>query len=355
MTFGEQLILGFEGHRPHDPEVRLIRDCLKQRLIGGVILFGRNIQDPIQLQELIQSFQEANPSLNPWISIDQEGGAVQRLKSTHRFRDYPSAWDVTKHFSPAQATNLYYKMAFELKRTGINLNFGPVVDLTYEEGSDKSCPVIGARNRSYGFDETKVEHYGRAFVEGHRQAGVVTCLKHYPGHGLSLRDSHEGFVDITATYQDREEKPFQNLAQSGHADMIMMAHLKHQAWDAEYPASFSIPVMQKLRTFYDGVTISDDFHMGAVVHHYPWEVVIHQALKSGLDLFIFANHHGMSKEKTYFQNILLNIEKIHDKVKFFKDQDPGLAKSLNASYERLSKLKEKFFKQNLAVSESWAV
>lgn len=339
-TFGTQLILGFHGCRPEDSEPRLIQDYLRHQRIGGVVLFGHNIQDGAQVRELIQSFREASPCGFPFIAIDQEGGRVQRLNARHGFQNYPSAWDMAQNHTPDQAKEIYYDMASTLKDVGFNLNFGPVVDLTYPQDTDKVCPAIGAHGRSYSDDTAQVEAYGRAFVEGHRKAGVVSCLKHYPGHGLSLKDSHKNLVDITNTYQAYEEYPFKNLSQSGHADMIMIAHLIHRALDPIHPASTSLRIMKKLRSFYQGVVITDDLLMGAIVRHYPLEAVIQQTLKAGVDLLIFSRNKMTSGFTRYIKVMTNYVDKLHQIVDNLCAQDEIYRQSLFDTHQRLSSLKK---------------
>ncbi|MGI4850612.1 MAG: glycoside hydrolase family 3 N-terminal domain-containing protein [Janthinobacterium lividum] len=341
-TFGQQLILGFHGCHPEDAEPRLIQDYLRHKKIGGVILFGHNIQDRHQLRNLIQSFYDASPDNIPFVAIDQEGGRVQRLSAANGFQNFFSAWDVAQNYTPEQAIDIYCDMASMLKEVGFNLNFGPVVDLTYPQDSNKVCPVIGAHGRSYGVTPAQVEDFSRAFVEGHRKAGVVSCLKHYPGHGLSLKDSHEGLVDITNTYQFYEEDPFKNLSHSGHADMIMVGHLMHRTWDPAYPTSLSLKTMERLRAFYQGVVITDDLLMGAIVHHYPLKTVIQQTLKAGVDLLIFSSNKMTTGTPKYFQLVTSKIDRLHQMVDDLRAQDDIYQQSLSNSHQRLLSLKKSY-------------
>jgi beta-N-acetylhexosaminidase len=290
INFGAHLMIGFSGISPEDAEVRQIQQYLRDGLIGGVILFSHNIRNPTQVTELIQSFYEASIVHKPLIAVDQEGGRVQRLSSKNGFEDFSSAHHLARFFTPEQAYAEYKKMASTLKTVGFNVNFGPVVDLEYEESPHMICPVIGGIERSYSPDVSVVVQYAQAFIKAHREIGILTSLKHYPGHGFASQDSHKGLTDITASYRSIEEEPFKQLIEKGDADMVMIGHLINRSCDPSYPASLSPLFLKRLRSYYTGVTVSDDFFMGAIVQHFTLKEVLSQAIRAGIDLLVFSNN-----------------------------------------------------------------
>ena len=341
INVGSRLILGFSGYSPEDEDLRQIRDYLRENLIGGVILFAYNIHSPQQVTELIRGFYEASFPNKPLIALDQEGGRVQRLNSKNGFHDFLSAKQIALSLTPQQAYEKYKAMAAIIKAAGFNLNFGPVVDLEYEKPSGQPCPVIGALERSYGIDVEDVILYARAFVEAHRQQGVLTSLKHYPGHGFAAYDSHKGLVDITNTYRTMEELPFRELIQEGGADMVMVAHLMNRQIDDNYPASLSPAILKKLRAYYDGVTVSDDLHMGAIIQNFSLEDVLQQTLRAGMDLLVFSNNSKATGGVKDFQQSLALVDKIHRIISELRQKHQELEECLKVSDERLTRLKKK--------------
>jgi beta-N-acetylhexosaminidase len=176
-----------------------------------------------------------------------------------------------------------------LRNTGINFNLAPVVDLNvYNEN-----PIIGKYGRSFSADPIIVTAHSSAWINEHRSQGVLTCLKHFPGHGSSRTDSHLGFVDITETWQEAELLPYQQLIVAGQADAIMLGHLFHKYFDEQYPATLSRSIIQKLvrqQLKYEGIVITDDMQMKAITAHYGLEEACCMALAAGADLLIIGNN-----------------------------------------------------------------
>jgi beta-N-acetylhexosaminidase len=216
--YGQLLIVGFTGSSPDDRGVRQAHEDLRRGLIGGLIAFERNIVDEPQLAALLAHLRGAPSGYPPFLAVDQEGGAVQRLWRLEALRA-PSAARVAASYSPEQARALYGRMAGRMAGLGFNLNLAPVVDLDF----GRSNPVIGRLQRAYGREPEVVARYAGAFVEAHRAHGVLTALKHWPGHGSSLADPHVAVADVTRTWRDSERLPFAALLEAGQADMIMTA------------------------------------------------------------------------------------------------------------------------------------
>ncbi len=176
-----------------------------------------------------------------------------------------------------------------LRNVGVNLNLAPVVDLNvYEEN-----PIIGKYGRSFSADGDTVTAHAEAWIREHREQGILSCLKHFPGHGSSRTDSHLGFVDITESWQDTELLPYQQLVRAGLADAIMVGHLFNKNFDEQYPATLSRATIQKLirqELQFEGVVISDDMQMKAITDHYGLEDACCKALAAGVDLLIIGNN-----------------------------------------------------------------
>lgn len=291
---GQMLLIGFRGlEAPRDSQIA--RD-IKDYHIGSVILFdqdvltkerARNIKNLRQVRNLNRQLQ-TYAKIPLFISIDQEGGQVQRLKKRHGSSTYPTHEQLGRA-SLERTQEVSSKMAYELSQIGINLNFAPVVDVNVT----KNNPIIARYGRSFSSDPDKVTQYAQAFIDGHHRHGISSVIKHFPGHGSSRSDSHIGFTDITKTWSPAELKPFRDLIQNERVDMIMSAHVFHQGLDAQHPGTLSKHVIGKILREdlkYQGVVISDDMNMGAIKDHYALEKSIPLAIHAGIDILLFGNN-----------------------------------------------------------------
>ncbi|MGH6826720.1 glycoside hydrolase family 3 N-terminal domain-containing protein [Methyloceanibacter sp.] len=290
---GQTIMVGFSGQNEHDPGVKAVRDELAKGLIGGVVLYPDNIRSARQLRLLTAYLLNANSELVPFIAVDQEGGRVQRLTKGTGHKHYPSAEKMGRDatLTPEEARRIYGEMAKELAGVGINVNFGPVVDLSVNPWN----AVIARRKRSYGADPKTVTSLARSFIAAHREANVVTVAKHFPGHGSSFSDSHKTLPDISRTWRESELQPYVALSHDGLLDMVMVGHLYHPRFsDGEMlPSSLSANAIRALRgdgyIGYQGVVVSDDMEMGAVRERYSVEDRVIRALDAGVDLLVFSN------------------------------------------------------------------
>lgn len=287
---GQMLLIGFTGTSADGEGARRITEQIAKGEIGGVILMDRNIRSRTQVKTLTSKFRSARQELMPIISVDQEGGNVQRLSSRRGFGSYPMARSVGRRYTPEKALTTYRKMARELAETGINLNYGPVVDLDLYRWN----PIIGRKGRSYGDDPEKVVEFARAFITAHREANVLTCIKHFPGHGSSRTDSHKRLVDLTKSWKEIELEPYRALKREGLVDTIMVGHLFLPRFSGEgrLPATLAPGAIEgwiRDDLGFDGVVITDDLEMAAVKKHHSLEKTLVMAINSGNDILMFAS------------------------------------------------------------------
>ena len=288
----KMVILGFNGENVGQND-EIYKD-IKSGL-GGVILFDKdpndkqkvkNVRNKEQLKKLTSQLQSISKQ-KLLISIDQEGGIVQRLKKEDGFVYTLSASEVAlKGESFAKQT--YKLLANDLKESGINTDFAPVVDLAI----NKQNKVIVTRGRSFGESSNEVITYASIFVDELKKEKVISVLKHFPGHGSSLADSHLGFVDITNTWSQKELEPYRYFIQNNKADMIMTAHVYNQNLDKNYPATLSFAINTNLlrnRLGFEGVIVSDDLQMSAISKHYDLKQTVTLAINSGVNMLLFAN------------------------------------------------------------------
>lgn len=288
---GQMIVVGFVGVSASDPGAAAAIRQIAEGEIGGVMWMGRNVRDRAQVRALNQRFSSASGALAPLISVDQEGGKVQRLKR-NGFDLFPSAQAVAadpRWNTNSGALKLYLSMAGQLSSAGFNVNFGPVVDLN----TNRRNPVIGGAQRSYGDNPETVTDFASAFATAHRQKGILTAAKHFPGHGSSRVDSHKGFTDISHTWKQDELEPYRRLAQDNMVDMVMVGHL----WLPEFsdggdlPTSLSHRAISRLRNDvkFQGVVVSDDMEMGAIRKQFSDQEAIIRAVNAGVDILVFSN------------------------------------------------------------------
>ncbi|MGA1933130.1 glycoside hydrolase family 3 N-terminal domain-containing protein [Arcobacter sp. YIC-464] len=310
----KMVVLGFNGTDVSSND-KIYKD-IKNYNLGGVILFDKdpndktkrkNIVNPTQLKTLTSKLQSIKKD-KLLISIDQEGGIVQRLKPAYGFT-YTSSAQKVSSMGEGFARQQYQTLAKQLKENGINLNFAPVVDLAVNSKNK----VIYKLKRSYGKDPNEVVKYASIFVEESRKQGVISVLKHFPGHGSSYGDSHKGFVDVTKTWKQEEMKPYENLIQNNKVDMIMSAHVFNKEMDRNYPATLSYDIntiILRDMLNYQGVLISDDLQMKAISSHYSLEDTVTLAINSGVNILLFANQLAKPvKLETIINTVYSQIQK----------------------------------------------
>lgn len=292
---GQMLMVGFRGLavKERDPIARDIRE----HHLGGVVLFDRdvalksdqrNIQSPEQVRRLVRSLQDQarTPLL---VAIDQEGGQVARLKTS---RGFPATSEAKllgdfDHTGVSRAAG--EEIGATLAALGINLDLAPVVDLNINPKN----PAIGAKGRSFGADPKRVVLQAGAFADGLRSRGVLSCLKHFPGHGSAWNDSHLGMTDITETWRKEELIPYRALAGEGRCDAVMTGHLFHARLDPQHPATLSQKILGGLlreEMGWQGVIISDDMQMKAIADEYGLEQALVLAVNAGVDILLFGNN-----------------------------------------------------------------
>lgn len=247
--------------------------------LGGVIFFTKDIQSEPQFKDLILDIK-SKAIIKPFLSIDQEGGRVERTENI-RTKRLSARYAYQKGILDIQSEEI----SKELAEYGINLNFAPCADVN----TNPNNPIIG--ERSFSDKPEEVINGIEIFTGASRKYGVIPCVKHFPGHGDADKDSHLALPKIDLSMDEMEKvhiKPFK-YAINNNVEMIMAAHLHCVCFDKEpIPASLSKNAIGYLRNNlgYNGVVISDDMVMKGVAKYGMLEAVI-MGIKAGLDMFIF--------------------------------------------------------------------
>jgi beta-N-acetylhexosaminidase len=287
---GQMLVVGFYGQSTSEGWTRKLLAQIRAGRIGGVILMEQNIVSKVQLERLTRALNSADPPLPLLVAIDQEGGAVQRLGPKQGIRNLPGAARMARQGSPDAAAKLYAGLAAELKALGFNLNLGPVVDLN----RNRNSPIIAQQGRSFGTEPSTVIAFAKAFIRAHRQAGMLTAAKHFPGHGSASVDSHRLLVDLTKSWSEKELEPYKSLNDVEPPPIVMVGHLHLDRFDAKsrVPATLSkaaIEGMLRHEIGFAGVVITDDLDMGAIRRNYKLEDAAVLAVAAGNDLILVSN------------------------------------------------------------------
>ncbi|MBP6914173.1 glycoside hydrolase family 3 protein [Candidatus Parcubacteria bacterium] len=335
---GQMIIIGFRGIEINK-DSQIVKD-INDLNLGGIILFDidnptktfpRNIINYIQTKKLISDIKELSSS-NIFVSIDAEGGLVNRLKEKYGFINIPSAEDMGKE-NPEKTKEYAIILGKELKELGFNINFAPVVDVN----TNKNNPVIGKLERSFSSDPEKVFIHASSFIEGLNSQGIISSIKHFPGHGSSSSDSHLGMVDVTNTYDNKELVPYQKLIESGYSQIVMTAHIMNTKIDPVYPATLSPSFIKKILRDdlgFKGVVVSDDMHMGAIVDHYGFNESLIKAIDAGCDILIISNNGKEYNENTAKEA----VEAIFNAVQSGQLSEERIIES----YDRIKNLKQDF-------------
>jgi len=284
---GQLLIAGFNGHQI-PPELRSLARSFG---LGGVILFARNVAEPEQVAELSFDAARLVPDLPGWVSVDQEGGRVARLKSP--FTEWPPMATLGRSGDTKLAVRFAKALAAELKSVGITLDYAPVLDIH----TNPENPVIGDRALAEKADD--VARLGAAVVQALQSDGIAACGKHFPGHGDTSTDSHLE-LPLVEHPPDRlravEFLPFKAAIEAGVAT-IMTAHVLVPSFDEKRPATLSRRIVNDLlreELKFEGVILSDDLEMRAVAAEYAVPDSAVMAIQAGCDgILICSGDHDM--------------------------------------------------------------
>lgn len=347
---GQMIMTGFhgDGMGENAESFAAVENQIKNGQVGGVILFdvdvsglvaqgmtipeakkhifSSNIKSMDQVKQLTAHLQSIAPT-QLLIAVDQEGGNIQRLKPEHGFAPIPSA----KELGTGDAETTYktaYDLGMRLVDLGVKVDFAPLLDVDVNPES----PAIGKLERSFSANPDIVTEHGRAFATGLNDAHVISSFKHFPGHGSAAGDTHEGLTDITNTYKDFELQPWRDLlSNTSPCATVMVAHVVNNNFD-NLPASLSSKTIQMIRDMgFDGVVVSDDMDMGAILGHYGQEKAIEMAINAGNDLLVFGNNLDFDKDKG---------EKAHKTIQKLVREGKIKKSQIRKSYNRIMRMKK---------------
>lgn len=331
---GQMILVGIND-RTSLSDTDSLRKELAEGKIGGIILFEKNISatDSKEKQRKLISDMQSMAPTPLFISIDEEGGKVHRLKEKYGFIKMPSA----AYLGATKKTDSTFyhtkNLAALLADLGYNLNFAPDVDVALNPNN----PVIAKVARSYSENPDEVTAHALASIKAQHLYGVKTVLKHFPGHGSSMTDSHLGITDVTKQWDAVELIPYKAIIESRNCDAIMTAHIVNCKLDTScLPATLSKTIMTELlreKLGFKGVIFSDDMQMLAISKNYGFENAIKMSILAGVDVLLFGNNVNLTDRTT--------ASEIHAVLMKLVKSGEISEHRIDESYKRIMELKKK--------------
>ena len=331
---GQMIIIGFSGTSMNEE----LRSYITEYKVGGLIFMNRslhhsrepNIVSKEQLNTLIEDIKQLDSSL--FLSVDQEGGMVARLRANNGFKSTITHQEMAK-LSNQEAYNNAKEIAVLVKENGFNVNFAPVVDV-----NDDDNPIIGKIKRAFSENPQEIVKFANIYVQAHHEEGLITSIKHFPGHGSSKEDTHKQFVDISNTWNEKELIPYQELINNGYNDIVMIGHVYNKNLDSKMPASMSKEIITGLlrnKLKYKGVIATDSMDMRAISDNYSLKEMVINSINAGVDIIIYANN----IDKEYDPTI---VNQIHTIIKNAINSGEITESRINESYNRIINLKQRY-------------
>ena len=329
----DQLQTSWDAWTQHSEDVGVtsftdeMKATLKKYPVGGFIIFDKNLTDPDQIKDFIGEMNKYSKVL-PFIAVDEEGGRIARIansgKKGFNVTLVPSMGWIGESGKIETAEYAGNTIGKYLKEYGFNLDFAPVADLD----ESKSKGVIG--NRSFGTDPDAAARMIGAFLKGLHSNKVLSCMKHFPGQGSAEIDTHAAYSDILKTWNEMLQSDIIPFKENIHeADMIMLSHISYPIVTGNpLPTSLSRELITgKLRDElgFEGVIITDSFHMGAIINSYAPEEAARKAVKAGVDIILMSDDYIKAFEA--LKNAVLTGEISEERI--------------NESVLRILELKEK--------------
>jgi len=284
---GQMLMVSFSGTSCNGDALRLITEAH----VGGIMYyqFSNGLTSPEQVRLLSRSLQEVAQKHSPYvpllISVDQEGGTINRLIPKHNFTTFPSQEIIGAVNDTTLTEKTAYAIGRQLRAVGISLNMAPVADIN----SNADNPVIGSR--SFGTTATHVIPHVHAALRGYQKANTIACIKHFPGHGDTDTDSHTTLPVITHVKEILNERELKPFATSLHAPAIMTAHIMVPTYDQTACATMSSIIITDLlrkTMHYRGIIITDSLLMQGALHKNDLSTAAIRSIQAGCDIVLIS-------------------------------------------------------------------
>jgi beta-N-acetylhexosaminidase len=324
IDFGQMLMMGVDGISLTEAE----KEFVQKNGIGGVILFDRNYEELEHLIDLVNEIHSLSSFAKPFIAVDQEGGGVMRLKRP--FTQFPGNDYLGRCYEATKSLDLVREyastLADELMACGVRVCLAPVLDVL----TNPKNKVIG--RRAFSKDAAIVAELGSAVISGLMKAGVISCAKHFPGHGDTDLDSHEALPRVRHGIdfiRERELVPFKKAIEA-NVPMIMTAHVLYESIDPDFPATISKKIIWDLlreEMGYKNLVITDDLEMKGISGSWDVADAAVKAINAGVDIILvckskeklFSIYERLAKEIELNSEFRQKVERSLERIKRFKN------------------------------------
>lgn len=337
LKIGQMIMIGY----PDAAVNQSLLNDVRTGKVGSLLLYERNIPPTNSyagLKKIIETYQKAAP-LPLLITIDQEGGKVNRLKEKYGFPKSVSNAVLGKMGSLDSVRFYSECMAATLAGLGINMNLAPVADL----GLNANNPVVFKKERAYSANIDTVIMMAKEMILAHHRYNVLTVLKHFPGSGSSNGDTHLDFAEVTKTWTEKEMEPFVQLINAGITDAILSSHTINRQLDKEgLPNTLSKSVLTDLlrkKLNYQGIVFSDDMQMLGIAKYYGVQDAIRMAINGGVDILTFSNNISGSPSRT--------VDTVHTMIKNMVLSGAISRARIDESFRRIKALKLRWSEGNI--------
>lgn len=327
----QMIIVGFDGTKESDKWVEQIAKDIKRGKVGGVVLYDKNIQNQAQLKKLTDYLKAQSLVLPLIIAVEQEGGENSIFSLKKGFSELPSAQDMAKSKDLDESAKLYKQTSDELAKSGINVNFAPVLDLYPKDSLGNESKF----KRSYSSFEEIITTYATLFMGALKDVGIVPVVKYFPSSGANLWDGFSSEVDITKSWRFEQLKPYYDLIAYEKLDAVLMSHAIHKELDTQNPAVLSSNVIQKLlrdKMHFEGVVFADNLRMSSLSNHFDFKQRVIKSVEAGADILVLSNYFADNASMPFtVQKILMDaiksgeisqerIELSYERIVIFKNK-----------------------------------
>lgn len=337
----QMIMIGFDGTKEGDKWVDQIAKDIKREKIGGVFLTDKNIQNAAQLKKLNDYLKSGGSKELPLIvAVEHEGGEKSAFDAKKGFSEIPSSYELFKNKDISESEQLYKKLSLDLAKSGINVNFAPVLDLQPKNDIYERAKL----QRSYSSYEEIVTTYAMLFINALHAEGVMPVVKYFPSAGANLWNNFSTEEDITKTWRFEQLKPYYDLIAFGKMDAVLMSHVMHKEIDPKNPTLFSKLVIQGLlrdKMHFGGVVFADNLRTNSLPNSIDFKQRVIRSIDAGADILVFTNYFADSA------SVPFTVQKIiTDAIKSGELSSERIA----LSYERIVNFKQKLSKRGSHVN-----
>ena len=336
----QMIIIGFDGTKEGDKWVEQIAKDIKREKIGGVFLTDKNIQNVTQLKKLNDYLKSNAKELPLIVAVEQEGGDKSIFEVKKGFTEIPSAYELLKNKDIAETEELYQKISHDLAKSGINVNFAPVLDLQPRNDVHEEAKL----QRSYSVYEEIVTTYAMLFINALHTEGIMPVVKYFPTAGANLWNNFSKEEEVSSVWHFEQLKPYYDLIAFGKMDAVLMSHVMHKEIDPKNSMVFSKLVIQGLlrdKMHFEGVVFADNLRTNSIASSIDFKQRVIRSIDAGADILVFTNYFADSASMPFTVSKIITDAVRNGELS---------AERIALSYERIVNFKQKLSKRGRHVN-----